>query len=674
MKFKTLLLFILFFLLGAPLFAQRVFYVAASGSDTNNGTTKATPWSHAPGMPNCANNCASTTPVAGDQYIFRGGDTWNFGNSAASPYTGGTWTWHWGGTSSTSTYGCQGSGCIYVGIDTTWFSGSSFTRPIFTGGNSPSTGFVTACAFSNNGGSNNFIFLNITSGSFMRFDGFEMTGFCWTGNTGSGSRAFVNVGFGSGQTNIEFSRNYCHGWTMLKTADDNYPCWATFGGGSQNDFTRWDYNVIDGVDSPHFASGAVLPGTTSSPACQYVADGNVSVTNVSENSSNVVSLTYSGSTLNSFNGGSIGMQGLTVATWLNNVPNIILTSATSTIATFTDPTHHGTLASTAEVGVAGMSGCASGQFINGSHSRMVDHNVARYLSNIIVSNNYQYYNDNLFEYLWGTFGSANQQHPNVLNNLGGSTGQVSAFFNNTVRNTYATEAMYLSVVTSEYIFNNILYNNMQSVFGPFPVGCIRINNTTSSATNTNVYIYNNIDDNTCSFTFDVANSPLTAFNGTGNFENDQFIGSNTTLSQMYNCATTGTCTINNLGSNLFQSVATATSQGYVASNYYLPANGTGSTVGVGANLTSSCGTFSLNNELCSSSTAGVVEQVGWGGMIAVSPAATSNARPGSGAWDIGAGYWTSGGTPAPVTSNFSIILSMLLEQQNIEIERKRNAK
>jgi hypothetical protein len=43
-----------------------------NGSDSNNGTSMATPWLHAPRLPECTGNRASHTPVAGDQFIFRG--------------------------------------------------------------------------------------------------------------------------------------------------------------------------------------------------------------------------------------------------------------------------------------------------------------------------------------------------------------------------------------------------------------------------------------------------------------------------------------------------------------------------------------------------------------------------------------------------------------------------
>ena len=84
------------------------FYIAANGSGSNNGTSETTPWLHAPGMTSCAAARPSIRPGGGTGCIFRGGDTWHFGNSGASPYTNG-WNWTWNGTSQ--------SAPIYVGVD-----------------------------------------------------------------------------------------------------------------------------------------------------------------------------------------------------------------------------------------------------------------------------------------------------------------------------------------------------------------------------------------------------------------------------------------------------------------------------------------------------------------------------------------------------------------------------
>src|SRR5437762_14246 len=83
------------------------YYIAANGSDSNNGTSKTTPWLHAPGMTGCSGVCASASPKPGDRFIFRGGDTWD--------YTIWPWNLQASGSASTTPAGCSGSGCIYYG-------------------------------------------------------------------------------------------------------------------------------------------------------------------------------------------------------------------------------------------------------------------------------------------------------------------------------------------------------------------------------------------------------------------------------------------------------------------------------------------------------------------------------------------------------------------------------
>src|SRR5580700_8550863 len=73
------------------------YYIAANGSDGNSGTSKTSPWLHAPGMNGCSNTCGSVTPQPGDKFILRGGDTWHY--SANSP-VGLPWNWNWNGSAS----------------------------------------------------------------------------------------------------------------------------------------------------------------------------------------------------------------------------------------------------------------------------------------------------------------------------------------------------------------------------------------------------------------------------------------------------------------------------------------------------------------------------------------------------------------------------------------------
>ncbi|MGA2697641.1 MAG: hypothetical protein ABSE92_16380, partial [Terriglobales bacterium] len=169
-KFPLMLFVLASSLIATASTAAGTYYIAANGSDTNNGTSKTSPWLHAPGMPKCTGTCAGHTPVAGDQYIFRGGDTWHFGNSAASPYVGGSWSWKWSGSSSNP---------IYIGVDETWYGGNAWARPLMSGDNPLSTSFVSSCAYDQS----SFIFFNLTSLSYVTVDNFEWPGKCWSSNS-----------------------------------------------------------------------------------------------------------------------------------------------------------------------------------------------------------------------------------------------------------------------------------------------------------------------------------------------------------------------------------------------------------------------------------------------------------------------------------------------------------
>jgi hypothetical protein len=221
------------------------YYIAANGSDSSNGTSKTSSWQHAPGMPSCSGTCASTTPQPGDSFIFRGGDTWHFGSNSGTPYTGGTWAWTKGGSSSNCNLNASASGvvktsCVYIGVDQSWFSGSSWARPILTMDNPLSTGQPGSCAHDDSG--YNGVEINA---SYVIFDNFDIQGNCLGGNPTAGWT-------GTNGNQVEFSNNYYHGWTLSASAvADSYPE-IGYGGGSG--FVLVDHNVFDGSDSTFGAS------------------------------------------------------------------------------------------------------------------------------------------------------------------------------------------------------------------------------------------------------------------------------------------------------------------------------------------------------------------------------------------------------------------------------------
>ena len=202
------------------------YYVAANGSDSNNGTSKSSPWQHAPGMTGCASACASAVVNPGDSIILRGGDTWHY--STGSPI-GMPWVFTRSGSSSSA---------IYIGVDASWYAGSSFARPVFTMDNPLSTTSPSSCKFDD---SNNTMFT--VNASYVTVDNFEFTGKCWSG-TPSGKASYLAF---NGK-NLSATNNYMHGWTVATTAgDDNH--FMFYGSGSGNTGNEYAYNVVDGGDS-----------------------------------------------------------------------------------------------------------------------------------------------------------------------------------------------------------------------------------------------------------------------------------------------------------------------------------------------------------------------------------------------------------------------------------------
>jgi hypothetical protein len=255
--FPLILMTSMIAILAAGSASATTYYIAANGSDSNNGTAKTSPWLHAPGMSTCTGTCNSTTIKPGDSIILRGGDTWHFGNSSLTPfagYTNNAWNFTFSGSSSTCNVNAaagalNSTGCIYIGVDQTWYSGSSWSRPMFNMDNPLSTGSPSRCAYEDS----NYVFLNF-SGTYLIVDNFEILGWCW--NT---TAPYNNVA--SFSQNSEWKNSYFHGWTMGATATGCGSCdsdeyWA-LGGVSWPSYQRVDHNVFDGSDSTY---GNLPPG------------------------------------------------------------------------------------------------------------------------------------------------------------------------------------------------------------------------------------------------------------------------------------------------------------------------------------------------------------------------------------------------------------------------------
>jgi hypothetical protein len=159
-----------------------------TGLDSNNGTSRSTPWRSHPYM---AHFGGSYTHNAGDRFIFKGGVTWP--NSCFAMQI-------------------KGSGSVstpdWYGVDQGWFSGSSWSRPRFdAGGTELSGGYDVMILFS-----------ITTPPSNVVFDNLDLSGIYWSGNKSYGWVSFINLGYAS---NVIIQNCFVHNWTHapLPTTD-----------------------------------------------------------------------------------------------------------------------------------------------------------------------------------------------------------------------------------------------------------------------------------------------------------------------------------------------------------------------------------------------------------------------------------------------------------------------
>ena len=209
------------------------FYASKStGSDSNSGTDEAHPWAHLPGMAGCTSNCASTTPAAGEGFIMRGGDTWTGSDLGIEMDHSGT-----------------SSNPIYYGVDLTWYSGGSWSRPIWSCAST-----APYCGGTGNG-QKSFWF---TTASNVIVDNIEITGYQTSG--GGGGNMFYTY-----QGAVNYSRLYIHGWSHSPSGDSDNG--NVFGGGNGGSIagTCIHDSVIDGADT----TGDMLSVFQGTAPCVY---------------------------------------------------------------------------------------------------------------------------------------------------------------------------------------------------------------------------------------------------------------------------------------------------------------------------------------------------------------------------------------------------------------------
>jgi len=180
------------------------YYVSTSGSDTNNGTAKTTPWAHVPGMPSATGTAGSYKAVAGDTIILKGCDVWY--------NTGGNFPLEF-------THGGSSGNPVKITVDQTWYNTtncpSAWNRPVFDGHTSSSSTTGTQIGGSTSGcvGGNGNYFV-MFSASYITLDFVELRNLYYANdaeNSCYGGNGWFHV---SSADYVTVSNGYEHDWKM----------------------------------------------------------------------------------------------------------------------------------------------------------------------------------------------------------------------------------------------------------------------------------------------------------------------------------------------------------------------------------------------------------------------------------------------------------------------------
>jgi hypothetical protein len=562
------------------------YYVAANGSDSNDGLSEAAghPWLHAPRMPAATGNPAALTASAnipaGTGIIIRGGDTWHLQSGSPrlglpvgwpNSTSGNQFDWNFNNDFGTATNE------IYVGVDYTWFTGSQWTRPIFnfdnptfrptsptnacTGPNN-SHGFgptcnttgVAACTFP----WGNLDLIGMKGNQYVWVDDFEFTGMCWNDRSAANTnehQVFATTGqFGTQNNGKWFTNHYFHGWTHEAFTPTQCGAGSTAagvvcggpsflqGGTNISIGAIFAFNVMDGSDSDDLGSPSFIDGDAYD--FEENIENDASGTNILDNCHLIHDNVFEG--LNNENDGA---------------------------------THTDVFFCFGEYRASGV-------------------------------NNF-YYN-NLFKFI-GTKYNIGLSTPGFWLNGNGTTS---------------------GALSTDYIFNNVWHD----VY--CPSNCFNFDSQFPNAT---YQVYNNTFESVGNFT--ILNSNAAAGGAFYTSQNNHFITNNGS-----NCAAVYAGPAANMNGgvtscsgDLFQTHAVANGQGYTSANDFQPTAGTNATVGAGANESSLVSAF--GPAFANSATAGCKESftnTGRGSPTVVCPnfstvlRPTSGACPGTGCWNAGA--------------------------------------
>jgi len=550
-------------LLGSNAFAATYYVDYTNGSDSNNGTSKSTPWKYAPGMYSCANTCNSTVLKPGDSVILKGCVTWH---NAAFP-----WTPKYNGSSGSP---------IYYGVDQTWWdstvSGCStaWNRPIL---NPDATDFSHG---------NTYLERLVVVGnmSYNTFDNFEVTNVLH--NDGYGNDEVTTFDFGGGDPNNNniVQNCYVHGWVNPYFAIGTGNVAA--GSNTITNFVPYSY-------SPHVpaAAWASLHSPVAVQVLGYwpIQSNGPIATSISGN--NPYTIVTNSSTLGSLCTGCVvqigidfgyifaGVEGSCTGCLAQN--NVV--DGSDTVEAQLNP--YGDCGATESNNQI----CVTSAIAGWRLPNIWRNNVLRYVASSFVGECTEW-SGNLLEY--NRLSINPSAHTNAIecldeNPVNGAT----LSYNNVIRHMNNPNAkvpggqwsvglfdQYTPKSgTAEYVFNNVIYDTIQNVWaglftgGNGCCGSIKIfNNTTSCGPD-------------WSISYSCTNPCPSGYAGC-TYQNNQWI----------------TTSANPAGSpqitDLLQTPATATSQGYLETSAYAfsPPSG-GSTIGAGTSLSNICSAIASAN-------------------------------------------------------------------------------
>lgn len=226
----------------------------ASGSDSNSGTTESAPFKHAVGMTGAGGNVPSGCS-AGVGWIFKGGVTWDY---TIAPWYIGAKANCTGSSSGNDSYGgCTGAGCIYFGVDHSWFTGGAWTRPKFSWGDWSNSSTPTCYYDAETGGPGTGFqptnFFNLTYQNDIIVDNFEFLGACSATKLSikypfADYLSVGNTGAGQG-TNYTIENSYFHRAAWNAAAPPYGGNWIYAGSFGNQASVHWTYNVVDFSDS-----------------------------------------------------------------------------------------------------------------------------------------------------------------------------------------------------------------------------------------------------------------------------------------------------------------------------------------------------------------------------------------------------------------------------------------